>query len=191
MKKLRKLLLLPLGVVILVACVIELSAKPASVDKPEVAVRTIESQVVLYTIHRGSYEQIGMVIGQLFAKAAEHGIAPLGPVTFAYLNNPTKVSSEHWLTEIRIPVAQDAMKLAGTLGKMTDVKTVSAQEVVVSIKPETMSDPGPVYNKLFAWINQEGYLPTDGPLEIFLSNAATGDYSQMKTEIMIPIGKPD
>ena len=63
MKKLRKLLLLPLGVVILVACVIELSAKPASVDKPEVAVRTIESQVVLYTIHRGSYEQIGMVIG--------------------------------------------------------------------------------------------------------------------------------
>ncbi len=178
-----------LAAAILVAVsVVEILAETAT-QESAFSIRKVEGQVVLYTIHRGSYDKAGSVIGKLFALAGQKGIRPQGGVTFTYLNNPTRVSSEHWLTEIRIPVGEEALKLAGTLGEFTDVKTVPAAEVAVAIKPEGLADPGPLYVELTAWIFRQGYAHTDDPSEAFLTSAMGGDYSQMKTEIMIPIEK--
>ena len=62
-----------------------------------------QGQVVLYTIYRGPYEQVGGPIGKLFALAGEKGMPPAGPVTLVYLNSPWEAGPEHSLTEIRIP----------------------------------------------------------------------------------------
>ncbi len=154
------------------------------------AVRTMNEQVVLYTIYRGPYNQMGSAIGKLFALAGQKGLMPpRGPVTYKYLNNPTLVSSEHWLTEIRIPVAEDALKLVGKLGEMTDVKKVPTMKMVVAVKPEGLADPGTIYNRLIIWIHQNNYTAIDGFREIFLTNTMSGDYSMMKSEIMAPIEK--
>jgi len=105
------------------------------------------------------------------------------------LNNPEFVSSEHWLTEIRIPVASDALKLAGTLGEMIDVKEIPAMAYAVAVKPEGMSEPTEVYEELHRWLIQQGYTQVEFPSELILSNAQAGDYTQMKSEIMIPVEK--
>jgi DNA gyrase inhibitor GyrI len=160
-----------------------------AVQKPSFAIRKVDKKVVLYTIHRGSYDKTGLATGKLFALAGQKGITPQGPVSYAYLNNPELVSSEHWLTEIRIPVAKEALKFAGTLGEMTDVKTLSAAEVAVAIKAEGQADPGPIYEGLQLWIIKQGYMASEGPIETFLTNVMSGDYGRMKTEIMIPIQK--
>ena len=158
--------------------------------KDEFTVRTVNEQVVLYTIYRGPYNKIGQAIGKLFALAGQKGLIPLrGPVTYRYLNNPTLVSSEHWLTEIRIPVAEDALRLVGKLGEMTDVKKVPAIKMAVAIKPEGLADPGAIYKRLIIWIHQHNYTAIDGFREIFLTNMMSGDYSMMKSEIMVPIEK--
>jgi len=188
MSKLRKSLLLFLAVGLMVVITAEISAKSAA-DKPAFAIRKVEKQVVLYTIYRGSYEKIGPAVGKLFALAGRNGIRPRGPVSYVYLNNPKTVASEHWLTEIRIPVGSDALKLSGTLGEMTDVKSLPAMEVVVAVKPEGQSDPAPIYEKIYRWILKEGYIAAEGPIETFLTNAESGDYARMKTEIMFPVGK--
>lgn len=62
-------------------------------------------------------------------------------------------------------------------------------ELAVAVKPEGQADPGPIYENLYAWTLKQGYVVTDGPMEIFLTNVMTGHYAQMKTEVMVPIKK--
>ena len=177
-----------LAIVLAGACVLSARAESATEEK-EFSIRKADEQVILYTLHRGSYDGAGQAIGRLFALAGQKGMIPKGNVTFTYLNNPQLTSSEHCLTEIRIPVGKEALKLAGTLGEFTDVKVVPGGEVAVAVKPEGQADPRPIYERLAAWILKQGYIPTDNASETFLTNVMSGDYTRMKTEITIPVAK--
>jgi len=189
MKATKRIALLLVTGVLVFAVASVISAK-SDADKPACTIRQLEEQVVLYTIHRGGLDNIPSVVMNLFNLATEKGVYPGGPITFAYLNDFTRTSSEHWLIEIRLPVDKGALKLSGTLGEMTDVKTLSSVKMVATIKPEGMADPRPIYERLYAWMLKEHHMPTSGPQETFLTNAETGDYAQMKTEIKVPIWEP-
>ena len=183
--KVLTFLLLVIGLTLIGAAAIFAS----TAAKPAITVRKVEPQVVLYTIYRGSYEKAGSAIGKLFALAGQNRIQPRGPVYYVYLNNPNQVSSEHWLTEIRIPVGKDALKITGILGEMTDVKTLPAMEMAVAVKPQGLTDPSPIYTALYAWAVKQGYMVAGSSREVFLTNAMSGSYAQMKTEIMLPVQK--
>jgi len=161
----------------------------ANPPEPSFEIRKTTESVVVYTIHRGPLSQVGSTIQELMALAVPKGLIPAGPVSFLYLTNRELTPSADWLTEIRVPVGEDALKLAGTLGKFTDVMRVAPVDVVVATKPEGQADPGPIYHKLYPWLVENGYVPVEGPRERFLTNAKTNDYSKMKTEIMIPVRK--
>lgn len=161
----------------------------ANPPEPSFEIRKTAESVVLYTIHRGSFDQVGSTIQELMAMAVPKGLIPTGPISFMYLTNMELTPSADWLTEIRVPVGDDALKLAGTLGKFTGVMRLAPVDVVVATKPEGLADPGPIYRKLYPWLLENGYVPVEGPREQFLTNAKTNDYSKMKTEIMIPVRK--
>jgi hypothetical protein len=194
--KLYPSLLLLVGLMMVVGLV-KIYAQPASDKnilgpapaKPPFAIKNVEPQVFLYTLYRGSYDKVGPAIGKLFALAGQKQIIPRGPVCFVYLNNPMRVSSEHWLTEIRIPVGEEALKFAGTLGEFTDVKALPAHQVVVAEKPQGQADPGQIYDNLTTWVMKQGYIIDDGFSEEFAAGAQSADYSQMKTNITAPIKK--
>jgi predicted transcriptional regulator YdeE len=188
LNKTKVLLLLFLVANLIVVSVFEISAQSAD-ETSAITIHKIDKQVVLYTVVRGSYAKAGMEIGMLYARAAMKQITPRGTACFVYLNNHQKTASEHYLTEIRIPVDAKALKYTGSLGEMTGVKEVPAVEVAVVVKPEGMADPSCVYRNLERWIVENGYVADDGPIEKFLTNAQTGSYEQMKSEIMIPIVK--
>ncbi len=188
LSKTKMLLLLLLAAGLIAVSVVEISAQSTE-GASAITIRKIDKQVVLYTIVRGSYAKAGMESGMLYARAAMKQMAPQGPSCFVYLNNPQKTSAEHWLTEVRIPVGAEALKYAGSLGDMTDVKEVPAMEVAVAVKPEGMADPSSIYHELEHWIFKNGYVAEEGPSEKFLTNAQTGNYEQMKSEIMIPVVK--
>ena len=115
MRKINICIISMLVAVFVVGIAADIYAKSAT--KPAVTIRKVNEQVVLYTIYRGSYDQMGKAIGELYALAGQKGIMPRGPMTYAYLNNPKYVARQHLLTEIRIPVGKEALKSAGTLGK--------------------------------------------------------------------------
>jgi len=188
MSKVKVWSLLLLAMALTAISVVEILAEQTT-EKPKITVRQLKPQTALYTIYRGSYDKMGETIGNLYALAGQKGVYPRGSLCCVYLNNPEHVSSEHWLTEIRIPVSEEALKLAGTLGEMTDVKTIPAMDVVVAVKPEGVADPSPIYGSLSLWIHKEGYIAIEGPIEVFLSDGSTGAYAQMKSEIMIPVKK--
>ena len=186
MSRVKMFSLLLIVVCLIAVGLVEIWAKSPT-DKSSFVIRKAKAEVVLYTIHRGSYDKVGPVIGKLYGVAGKNGIIPRGSAYHVYLNNPKRVSSEHWLTEIRIPVNKDALKFSGSLGEMTDIKNLPAVDVAVAVKPEGQADPGPIYNSLSKWILQEGYMAIDSPREIFLTNVMSGNYEQMKTEIIIPV----
>ena len=159
----------------------------AKEGKPPFAIHELQKQVVLYTIYRGDFNDIGSTIMELYSLAAANGIYPEGPITVAYLNISRHISSKHWVTEVRLPVDKRALEVAGKLGKMTDIKTISAMKVAVATKPEGMADSAPIYKNLYPWMLKHGHMSISGPQETLLANVETGDYVQMKTEIMVPI----
>lgn len=186
MKKLRILIAVCVVVCVMLATIAIAKSAP---DQKSPVVRKIDAQVVLYTVYRGSYESVAQAIGQLYGLAGAKGIAPTGDLEFAYLNSPATVSGAHLLTEIRIPVGKEALKHTGKLGKMTDVKQLSATDAAVTTKPKGMEDPSDIYVSLYKWIYKNGYVTVDVPIEIFRSNTRGGNYADMTSEIMIPVMK--
>lgn len=63
---------------------------------------TAPERVVLDTIHRGPLEKVGSTTEESMPTAMRKGACPGGPISFMYLNDFKAVSSEHWLTEIRV-----------------------------------------------------------------------------------------
>ena len=184
--KIMSLLLLGLGLAAVMT--IGIYAEQTA-DKSDVSIRKMEPQKVLYTIYRGEYEKIGKAIGNLFGMAMKNQIWPKGSISLVYLNNPQYISGEHCLVEIRIPVDQDTLKLAGTLGEMTDVKEIKAMEVAVIKKSAGQMNYDSLYNSLHTWISRNGYVTTENACEIFTTTGGMTDYSQLNSEIVIPVEK--
>ncbi len=191
MSKMRNVLVLLL-VVLLAVIAIKLFAEQTA-GEPDFSMQKSEAQTVLYTVYRGPYEKVVKPIGELYALAAQKKIIPRGAISLVYLNNPYYTSQDnsgkHCLTEIRIPVSEEAMQQAVTLGEMTDVKKLRSIEVAVMKKQIEQKDYEAFFGKLYEQIAKKGYRPADNAIEIFKGDAMGGDYSRMKSEIMIPVVK--
>jgi effector-binding domain-containing protein len=187
MRKMKSVLMLLL-VVIVAAVTVELFAEQSS-GESDFSIKKSEAQTVLYTVYRGPYENIGKPIGEFYGLAMRKNIMPRGPIAMVYLNNPQNTSREHLLVEIRIPVDPNALQQAGTLGPMTDIKTLKATEYAVMKKQLGQTDYEAFYRALYERIAKEGYHRTDNAIEVFTETGMGGDYSQMKSEIMVPVAK--
>jgi len=188
MSKSKKMFLL-LTVLLLTAVITVSVWAEQSTDKSEITIRRVEPQTVLYTVYRGSYEQIGQAIGKLYALAGSKGIQPRGSLSFIYLVTPEHTLAKHCLTEIRIPVAKEALKHTGTLGEMTDIKQLRTMEVAVIVKPNMKADYGVFFERLYGGITKKGYRAYGCVSETFLGKAMPVDFMQMKSEMMVPIKK--
>ncbi len=189
MKKKKEVILILSAIVFVeIVCIAGICARDSNPQfSPNVTVRQVESQAVLYTVYRGHYEGVGPAIDELLELAGEKHLTPIGPIYTGYLNNPLLVSGDHWLIEIRMPVPMDALEFAGTLGEMTDVKLMPAMKVVSAVKPEGQLDPGPVIRGLYALISQRGYRIAGGMWQSVLYNDDSEDYLHIRTEFMIPV----
>lgn len=172
-------------IIISAICNRDSQAEPVS----NVTIRNIGPQAVLYTIHRGHYETVSSTINKLYMLADAKGICFTGPVFTGYLNDPQIQSSEHWLIEIRIPVGPDAMKFAGTLGPMTDVKILPAMKVAAVVKPAGQENPEITICSLHSWIKKHGYRIAGG-LWQSASCDKPDNYAHMRTEFIIPVESP-
>ena len=156
-------------------------------EHADVSIREIPQQTVLYTIYRGRHYKINSVINQLYTLAKEKGISISGPASTCYLNSPVAESTNHHIIEIQIPVNDNAIEQAGSLGDMTDIKVIPAMKVAVAAKPEGCCDPTSVLVDLFTWINKKGYVVKGKMRQSYLNGK--GNYNNLNTEFMIPVDK--
>lgn len=156
---------------------------------------TVGEQVVLYTIHRGGRETHREAIGRLYALAEKMEMEIKGDLTLVALNNPFQADGRHMLTEIRIPVNQEALlKHAGTLDAMTDVKRLPPYNVLCFRRyPDEKigrRDLLKLYEQLYRNALDRRIILMFGPEETFIGKShELEDYVDMRTDIKVPMWK--
>lgn len=76
----------------------------AFMQEGKLGFKEIPEHTVLAAIHKGPYTAVGPVIKAVVEYAVENGYDVVGPITEAYLNDPSEVPESEWLTEVRLPV---------------------------------------------------------------------------------------
>ena len=76
----------------------------SSPDELGIGVKKVEGAEVASTMHKGPYEEMGKVYGELVGWIMGNGYEIVGPSTEIYLSNPAETPSEELLTEVRFPV---------------------------------------------------------------------------------------
>jgi effector-binding domain-containing protein len=83
---------------------IENEAEASGPDDLGFAIKRIPAMTVATYLHRGPYDQVAPAYARLMAWIAAEGMEVAGPPMEAYLNDPSEVSPEDYLTEIIVPV---------------------------------------------------------------------------------------
>jgi AraC family transcriptional regulator len=71
-----------------------------------VKIKTIPTQHVLSTIHKGPYSKVGPVYEVLMNKVIEEGYQMIGAPIEIYFNSPMEVPESELLTEVQFPVVK-------------------------------------------------------------------------------------
>ena len=74
------------------------------IQEGKLGYKEIPEHSVLAVVHKGPYNEVGPVIHALAEYADENGYDIVGPLTEVYLNDPSQVSPDELLTEVRFPV---------------------------------------------------------------------------------------
>ena len=77
---------------------------PSGPEERGFGVKRVEEVEVACTMHKGPFDQVGPVYGELFAWLMENRYEIAGPSEEVYLTDPANTSPEDLLTEVRFPI---------------------------------------------------------------------------------------
>jgi len=72
----------------------------------KVKIKDVPAQDVLYAVHKGPYNEVGLVYEVLMNKIIEDGYHMVGAPVEIYFNSPLEVSDDELLTEVQFPVVK-------------------------------------------------------------------------------------
>jgi AraC family transcriptional regulator len=72
----------------------------------KVKIKNIPAQQVLSAMHKGPYNEVGLVYEVMMNKVIEEGYQMTGAPIEIYFNSPMEVSERELLTEVQFPVVQ-------------------------------------------------------------------------------------
>ena len=85
-------------------CPLSADVSPIEPDASGCGVKRVEEAEVASVMHKGSYEEMGRVYGELFAWITQNGYDVAGPSEEVYFKDPAETPPEELLTEVRFPV---------------------------------------------------------------------------------------
>ncbi|MDP2181845.1 MAG: GyrI-like domain-containing protein [Actinomycetota bacterium] len=155
----------------------------------EPEIKHIEAENVAFIEMRGPYSQIPESYGRLYGWVEARGFKPAPDKMPAavYLTMPEETSEENALWELWAPLHGGPPDLpVDEVG--IGIKRVEATRVVSLMHKGPYDTVGPSYEKVVAFIANEGLAVSGPPMELYYSdpnNTAPEDYL---TEIRFPIG---
>jgi hypothetical protein len=180
------------------------AGKRQQAEAGEAKFRTEPQHVVLYSVHKGTYQTLGLTFQKLSRLARARGIRPTGDYGDAvYLQSPDAVKPDELLIGVQIPVTAEAVRQKGRLQALacamrlgtTDVKTVPERAVAWVTKPKGAAEArlAGLYAGLHNLIQtQRAGAITCPPEQRFLAAARIPnncELSDLTTELMVPMEK--
>ncbi len=153
-----------------------------------ISVKDMEPAILFMKKVKGSYDKHESVIPEVYSQLARLGIQPAGPVMGIYYDNPQQVAEEklHWA--IALPVKEKTEQSLPT-GYVFEEK--EAYKAATATIKGPYGDLSKFYVDLYDWIAEQGYMPAGPPMESWLGDPTSTPPSELKTELIVPITKPN
>jgi AraC family transcriptional regulator len=153
----------------------------------EIMLIEVRPQIVLGMRKRGRYEQIKMMLPEIFEYAFAHRIDIAGPPVFV-MHELTAEEAMQADTEgtADLEVAVPILKPAGGSDDITCYE-LSGGTMARILHKGPYEDAGTTYEKLFAWTRAQGKRIVGPIREVYLNDPAAVPPDRIRTEIYAPV----
>lgn len=129
-----------------------------------------------------TYDQIGRLIGTLFAHIGRNRGQPVGPPMTIYYDEEFKERDAD--VEIAVPVATPVKE-----SKQVTMHDLPGGEAATVIHQGSFETIGEAYAAAWRWIEENGYQLTGPPRELYINSGPGVKPEDFVTEIQIPVSK--
>ncbi len=150
----------------------------------EVKIKKVERCKVAAIEEQGSFDKIGSIFGELYGWISKKNIGLSGPPFGIYYDDPSKTDFKKCRYEICVPIKGDVEG-----NERIKIKEIPNMEVACTIHKGPYSQVGSAWQKVFEWVEKEGYQFAGGRREIYLNVPGTTPEEKLLTDIQIPIRK--
>lgn len=153
----------------------------------EISIVNVKPQLVLGMHKIGAYQEIATLLPKLFEYVVSKDIQIVGPPIFVChemtIEDVLKADNEKNAdVEVAIPILEKVEE--PDIGKCYELPGGKMAKIVHKGPYE---DCGPTYEKLFAWINENGIKLTGFTREVYLNDPREVTPEEILTEIYAPI----
>jgi effector-binding domain-containing protein len=151
-------------------------------------IKDTEAATIAYKLMRGAYSQTPAGYATLYGWIARHGFQPAGMPGAVYLTMPGQTPEGEAAWELWAPIA-DGPADAEPDEQECGVKRVEPHAVASAMHEGPYETAGPTYERLFAWIAEQGYRVAGPPREIYYSDPEEVPPEEYLTEVQIPVAR--
>lgn len=150
----------------------------------EIEVKMVEEKQVAYISHKGPYDALPELFGEVVGWVMMKGLQITGPPFGIYYNSPEEVPPEELEYEVGIPFVGEAQEE----GRIK-IKKLPAQQVLSAMHKGPYDQVGPVFTALAEHAMKEGYEIVGAPMEIYLNDPMEVPESELLTEVQFSVVK--
>ena len=150
----------------------------------EIEVKMVEEKQVAYISHKGPYDALPELFGEVVGWVMSKGLQITGPPFGIYYNSPEEVPPEELMYEVGIPFVAEAQEE----GRIK-IKKIPAQQVLSAIHKGPYDQVGAVFAALFEYAMKNDYEIVGAPTEIYLNDPMEVPESELLTEVQFPVVK--
>jgi len=134
----------------------------------------------------GPFDQIPGAFETIYGWLQAEGHVPQGMPVAVYLNDPAEVEPADALWELWAPVERDAAA-CGPDAEGLAVRRIPMMTVATTMHQGPYEEVGTAYERLIAWIAEQGLEIAGPPMEAYLNDPYEVTPEEILTEVLIPV----
>lgn len=154
----------------------------------EPTVKKTLPMTVAFIAIKGSLSFINCAFGTLYTFVAEAGFIPAVPPSRIFFNVPGKVPEQDLKWELRVPIV-GVCDPSGPDERGLGFRSLEGTEVASIIHKGPFSTIGETYDRIIAWIADNGYEMSGPCEEVYITEPGNTPTAEILTEIRFPINK--
>ena len=155
----------------------------------ECAVRAYGPETCATLAMQGPFDQMPGAFDKIYRWLQAEGHKPQGMPLTVYLNDPSEVEPADARWELRAPIEVDAEE-CGPNDEGLAIKRISTMTVATTMHRGPYDDVAPAYERLMAWIADQGFEVVGPPMEAYLNDPGELSPDEYLTEVMVPVRDP-
>ncbi len=152
----------------------------------ECAVRRYGPETCAVLAMRGPFDQMPAAFGTVYGWLQTTGHVPQGMPVAVYLNDPAEVAPADALWELWAPVEESAEEYGPDEAGLA-IKRIPVMTVATTMHQGPYDKVRPAYERLMAWIAEQGLVVVGPPMEAYLNDPGEASPDECLTEIMWPV----